>query len=129
MADFMTLKAKLSLDSSEYDSGLDKAEKKGSGFGKKRAGGAKAVAKGFAVMGTVAVGAVSVLTKKAVDSYAEYEQLAGGVKKLYGDAADEMMRYAEQGYKTAFFRSADQFPRWRCFGGGEADGCRHASDL
>ena len=101
MADFMTLKAKLSLDSSEYDSGLDKAEKKGSGFGKKLAGGAKAVAKGFAVMGTVAVGAVSVLTKKAVDSYAEYEQLAGGVKKLYGDAADEMMRYAEQGYKTA----------------------------
>ena len=39
---------------------------------------------GLAALGVAAAGVAS-LTKAAVDSYAEYEQLAGGVKKLFGE--------------------------------------------
>lgn len=51
----------------------------------------------FAAVGTamVAVGA------QAFKSYAQYEQLAGGVEKLFGDSAGILMGYAEQAYRTA----------------------------
>lgn len=95
--DLFDLVAKITLDSSEYEKGMKEA---GGGVASFSSGWAKAGKVAVAAIGaaTVAVGA---LTKSAVESYAEYEQLAGGVKKLYGDAADELMRYAEQGYKTA----------------------------
>lgn len=47
--------------------------------------------------GTAVVG----LTKQAVEAYAEYEQLSGGVKKLFGNDAEQMLTYAQQAYKTA----------------------------
>ena len=95
--DLFDLVAKITLDSSQYEEGIKGANDKASLWGKslKVAGGAAVAAVGAAAT------AVGVLTKKSVESYAEYEQLAGGVKKLYGDAADELMSYAEQGYKTA----------------------------
>ena len=95
--DLFDLVAKITLDSSEYEKGMKEA---GGGVDSFSSGWAKAGKVAVAAIGaaTVAVGA---LTKSAVESYAEYEQLAGGVKKLYGDAADELMSYAEQGYKTA----------------------------
>lgn len=95
--DLFDLVAKITLDSSEYEKGMKEA---GGGVASFSSGWAKAGKVAVAAIGaaTVAVGA---LTKSAVESYAEYEQLAGGVKKLYGDAADELMRYAEQGYKTS----------------------------
>ena len=50
----------------------------------------------------VAAGALAVsLGKEAVSAYAEYEQLAGGVKTLFKDSADVVLRYAEEAYKTA----------------------------
>jgi len=93
------LQAKLTLDSSEYEKGLDGAESKakssglGDFFGKLGKAGA-------ATMGA-ATAAVSAFGKKAVESYAKYEQLEGGVKKLYGDAADKLMEFANAAYKTA----------------------------
>lgn len=95
--DLFDLVAKITLDSSEYEKGMKEA---GGGVASFSSGWAKAGKVAVAAIGaaTIAVGA---LTKSAVESYAEYEQLAGGVKKLYGDAADELMRYAEQGYKTS----------------------------
>ena len=39
--------------------------------------------------------------KQAYSSYAEYEQLVGGVETLFGDSADIIMGYAENAYKTA----------------------------
>ena len=64
-------------------------------------------------MGAVAIGAaataVGVLVKKSVDAYGEYEQLAGGVKKLFGEEASaEVMKYANDAYKTAGM-SANQY--------------------
>ena len=64
-----------------------------------RAGSAFSGALGAAArVGAAAVGAaaagVSVLTTQAVNSYADYEQLTGGIETLYGDAASQMMQYA-----------------------------------
>lgn len=95
--DLFDLVAKITLDSSEYENELKNTN---GGISSFSSGWAKAGKVAVAAIGaaTVAIGA---LTKSAVQSYAEYEQLAGGVKKLYGDAADELMSYAEQGYKTS----------------------------
>ena len=42
------------------------------------------------------------LVKSALDGYADYEQLEGGVKKLFGkDAQKLVMEYAKNAYKTA----------------------------
>lgn len=95
--DLFSLVARLRLDSSEYEDEMKKKSGDISSFSSKwkKAGVVAAAAIGAA---TVAVGT---LTKSAVQSYAEYEQLAGGVKKLYGDASDELMNYANNAYKTA----------------------------
>ena len=39
--------------------------------------------------------------KQAYSSYAEYEQLVGGVETLFGESADKVKEYAESAYKTA----------------------------
>lgn len=98
--DFMKLKASLSLDSDQYEKGLSRSEKLAKGFGK--AFKVSAVAIG------AAASAVGVLVKKSIDAYGEYEQLAGGIKKLYDEAADDMMAYASKAYKTAGM-SANQY--------------------
>jgi len=103
--DLFDLVATLTLDTSEYEEKLDDSEKKGKGFG---SGLAKAGKVAAAATGAAAA-AVGVLTKKSVDAYANYEQLAGGVKKLFGDEASaELMNYANNAYKTAGM-SANQY--------------------
>lgn len=109
--DLFDLVAKITLDSSEYEKGIQGAEEgtsalssKWSAFGKVAAGvGAVTVA----AVGAAAVG-VGKLTKKSVEAYANYEQLAGGVRKLYGDASEEVMKFANQAYKTSGM-SANQY--------------------
>ena len=49
------------------------------------------------------------LGKAAIDAYAQFEQLEGGVKKIFGkEAAAEVMKNAENAYKTAGM-SANQY--------------------
>ena len=55
---------------------------------------------GGVALGAAATG-VGALTKSAIDSYGEFEQLAGGVEKLFGDASDTIMQYAIGAYKTS----------------------------
>lgn len=55
-----------------------------------------------------AAAGVGVLMKKSIQSYSEYEQLEGGVKKLFGDSSDTMLKYAQEAYKTAGM-SANQY--------------------
>lgn len=113
--DLMNLAARLTLDMKDYEDGLGKADKSAQSFSKKfggaigKVGGAiKTVAK----VGAVAIGAgataVGFLTKQSVSAYAEYEQLAGGVKKLFGDASDDVMKFASEAYKTSGM-SANQY--------------------
>lgn len=63
------------------------------------------VAKGAAKVALAAVGAtaaaVGALVKQAVESYADYEQLVGGVDTLFGTASAEVQKKADNAYKTA----------------------------
>lgn len=45
--------------------------------------------------------AIGVLSKKAMDEYANYEQLAGGVETLFKGSSSKVLEYANQAYKTA----------------------------
>lgn len=103
--ELFNLAAKLTLDTSNYDSGMDKSENKALNFASKAAG---AVGKGLAAaakIGTAAVSAAAVavtgLTKAAIEQYAEYEQLTGGIETLYKDSAGTMLQYANEAFKTA----------------------------
>ena len=113
--------AKISLDKSEYEKGLDDAKKSTGGFlgvfGKVGTV-ASAVGKGIfdvtervvkvsAAATTAGAAAVSALTTLAVNSYADYEQLVGGVETLYKDSADKVQEYAAIAYKTAGLSAND----------------------
>lgn len=50
---------------------------------------------------TAAAGSVVALTKQAISAYADYEQLVGGIDKLYGEASEKVQNYAAQAYRTA----------------------------
>ena len=49
---------------------------------------------------TAAVNSVKNVIGGAFNNYADYEQLVGGIKKLYGDSAKEMIQYADIAYRT-----------------------------
>ena len=100
-ANLLKLVAKLTVDSSEYDFELKKSADKAHDWGVKLSTGLKVAAGvGTAAFSAMAV-AVKNVTEQAVNSYASFEQLEGGVKKLYGSAADELMGYAEKAYQTS----------------------------
>lgn len=46
-------------------------------------------------------GAIAGIATAAVKSYADYEQLSGGVEKLFGDSASTIKKYADEAYKAA----------------------------
>lgn len=99
--DVFDLFAKLGLDSSEYESGLDRARGLASSVGGAISAGVTAVAGvTTAAIGAAATGVVN-LTTQSVQAYADYEQLVGGINKLYGDASDTMLANAQQAYMTA----------------------------
>ena len=113
--DVFDLVAKITLDSSSYDSALGKAGNAFSSFGSAlKAGGAAVtgiagsaikmtgrLAEGVAIAATAAGSAAVALTKSAVSSYAEYEQLIGGVETLFGESSGIVEAYADNAFKTA----------------------------
>ena len=79
----------------------DQASDKISVLSNKLGNGLKTAAKiGVAAVGAASAGIVA-LTKSAVDNYAEYEQLVGGVETLFKQSADVVQQYAANAYKTA----------------------------
>ena len=83
----------------ETHSALDGVTEKASGIGSKIASGVGTVAK---TVGTAAVAAATAATtavvsigKAAVQSYADYEQLVGGVETLFGAGGKSVEEYAE----------------------------------
>ena len=56
-----------------------------------------------AITGLVTAASVAVtgLTTLSIKQYAEYEQLIGGVETLFKDSSSEILKYAENAYKTA----------------------------
>lgn len=113
--DVFDLYAKISLDSSEYEKGLKNAKSSASGltglFGKVGSAAstvgkgifnvATNVAKVSVAATTAGATAISALTGLAISSYADNEQLVGGVETLYKTSADKVQQYAADAYKTA----------------------------
>lgn len=110
--------AKLTLDKSQYDKGLDSAEASANSFSSKLGRGLKAVGSGalsvvsttakIAAGATAAAGiAIGKLTKDSVEAYAEQEQLIGGIQTLFGDSATEVINKANRAFKTAGFSMND----------------------
>ena len=79
----------------------DQASDKISGLSSKLGNGLKTAAK----IGTAAVAAagtaIVAIGKQAIEQYADYEQLVGGVETLFKQSSDTVMGYAENAYKTA----------------------------
>ena len=113
--DVLDLYAKVKFDSSDFNAGLNQAESSFSAFGDKIKSGVAAAAKITA--GAVAAGAAAVgsLVKQSMDSFGEFEQLSGGIDKLFGDSANQLKQYADEAYKTTgmsandYMQSATQF--------------------
>ena len=68
-----------------------------------KAVGNGAVAVGKTIAAGLAVGATAVagLVTKSIQSYADYEQLVGGVETLFKESAQKVQEYAANAYKTA----------------------------
>ena len=99
--DLFDLFAKITLDTGEYEDGLKDAERKTSKFADSIKNGLATAAKiGAAAIGAAATG-ISALVKSSVDAYANYEQLVGGVEKLFDTASDKVQEYAARAYETA----------------------------
>lgn len=62
---------------------------------------AKTAAKSVAAVFTAATASVAALTKSALDSYAAFEQLTGGIETLFKDSNGVVMDFANNAYKTA----------------------------
>ena len=95
--DIFDLSAKITLDSSEFEKGVNNASGAMEGLS------VKAVALGNAIydIGSKAASAFGTLVESAVGGYAEFEQLTGGIDTLFGSASDAIMNNADQAFKTA----------------------------
>lgn len=89
----MDLFVKISVD----DQASGQVEAIGSKLKSGLATAAKVGAAAVAAAGT----AIVAVGKQAIEQYAEYEQLVGGVETLFKQSADTVMGYAENAYKTA----------------------------
>ena len=95
--DVFNLSARLTLDSSQYDKGLDNSEARANRFGGVFGKIGSLAKTGMKVAAGAAVGAgtaIGALAKASVSSYADYEQMVGGVKKLYGNMGMSLKEYA-----------------------------------
>lgn len=108
-----TSSAKESIDevkksSDQADDSLKKTGDSGSTSGDKISKGFKVGAAAIVAVGAASAAAVGKLAKDAVAAYADYEQLSGGVAKLFAKDGATVMEYANDAYKTAGL-SANQY--------------------
>jgi hypothetical protein len=103
MLDLGTLRLGIKVDSDEAKSQLNEVGAAVEEDGKKTdslAMKAKSMIKAF--VAAYAIKELVKLGKAALDAYAQFEQLEGGVKKIFGDdASEQVMKNAERAYQTA----------------------------
>lgn len=91
----------------ELDNTTGKAKEASEKIGKFFGSVAKTVGKAsLAAIGAAATG-IAALTKSAVENYAQYEQLVGGVETLFKDSSAKVLEYANNAYKTAGLSAND----------------------
>ena len=106
--DVFNLQAKIGIDSKDYEKGLDSAKSKFSGFADGIKNAASKVGDILAGIGkTAAVGlgaastALTAITKQSLDQVGMYEQMVGGVEKLFGKSAEKVKQYANEAFTSA----------------------------
>ena len=82
------------VDTGGIDAGMSKIKSAAGTVGKVFAATGAAVSAGFTA-------AKSIIVASAVSSFAEFEQLKGGVETLFKDSASSLISYADQAYSTA----------------------------
>lgn len=92
---------KIGADVTDVNKGIDETGKKTSDLGEKIKSGLATVGKAAVVGVTAAATAIGTIGTKAIQAYADYEQLVGGVETLFKDSQDKVMEYANNAYKTA----------------------------
>lgn len=110
-----SLFAKIGLDTKEYESGLKESKSKFHSFADGLKSAAGKVGDVLAGIGKAAVAGVGVastaftaLTKKSIDAVADYEQLVGGVDKIFGKSSKKVQEYANKAFSEAGL-SANQY--------------------
>ena len=98
--DLFDVAAKISLDTKGYERGLDEASSKTHSFAEKLGNGLKTAAQIGAAAITAAATAATALGTAAIKSYAEYEQLVGGAKLMFGEAYDFIANKAQNAFAT-----------------------------
>lgn len=102
----------IAINNKDANKGIDETGRKAQGLqakmgraftkiGKDAIACGKAVAKGMVVVGAAGAAAAAALVKSSVSAYAEFEQLEGGVKKLFGEDWEKVMENARKAYQTA----------------------------
>ena len=98
--DLMTLAAKITLDDSGFNKGVNQAEKTGKALAGKMSAMTVAVGNIAADMIKKGASAIKSIVDGAVDGYADYQQLIGGVETLFKNSAGKVEKYANQSFKT-----------------------------
>lgn len=98
---FGTIAINNALANKEIDETTDKAEKSSGKIGTAFKKIGTLTVKAMAAATTAAATGIAAVTKAAVSSYADYEQLVGGVETLFKDSAGKVLNYADNAYKTA----------------------------
>ena len=95
------LAATIKLDSSSFEKGLKKSEQSANRFAEGLSATTVAAGQIMADVARKAVSSISNIVGGAIDEFADYEQLIGGVNKIFGESADTIIKNSEQAYKTA----------------------------
>lgn len=100
--------AKIGADTKDFEKGLSSAKDKFSGFAdglKNAAGKLGNVLAGIGKAAAVGVGAASTaltaLTKQSLDAVGTYEQMVGGVNKIFEESAQKVIDFSHEAYKSA----------------------------
>lgn len=91
----------LIVDPKKAIEGIGQVESKASGAAEKLSKFGGLVGASLAGLGAAAVAGAAALGTAAVKSFAEYEQLAGGVTKLFGEADDTVTKFAQNAATSA----------------------------
>lgn len=114
--DVFNLYAKLSLNTDDYEKSVEKAKGgalslmdvfSGTLLGNVVSDGLRTVANGITEIGKTAANMAVSIGKASLDSYADYEQLVGGVETLYKDSAGIIENYAKDAYKNVGLSAND----------------------
>ena len=114
MTELFKLLGTIAIDNSEANEALNETSSKGEQSESKLSSafskiGSAALKVGKAIVSGLAAGAagVAALVGKSVQSYADYEQLVGGVDTLFKNSSAQVQKYAQNAYKTAGMSAND----------------------